>query len=579
MRKKYQVFVSSTYKDLVDVRKHVMNTILKAGCIPAGMELFPPTSEAQWKVITSVIDESDYYVLVVAGKYGSEFRGKSYTQREFEYAIQKKKKIIALLYKNIEKLDGGSLEKTDDKRKKLENFRALILKNGLTGFWENKDELCGELRHGLEDLKEKFPADGWIKGSRANLRKLSENRNKNLIKQNTALKDRVSDLEAKIAECDEISQIPNGNSLKKLIADKIEEIDEKISQYFPEKMRSGKLNQDVRFTSSKLINSLTSMGIPIDVCVEVLDLALPELLSLKRQVPQLTTSHIRMAISNALYKIEISQYSDNQIQLWGDAYVRKYGNPQRRISVIMDHNPLDVKFEFLSYRFLKEILIPDLIMDVYGNINPRNFLKEQRSKEDARIAEEIISFVKKMNVYRIHYSNLLSLSKEIALQPPHPWLVQKAFEPEAIQYEYDRSLSHAKIIFEGINKGELSNKASYSLKECVHHSSAGILATYGVYMGCGYMAPFFNLHHHIGDFVAGFDSESIGYSMFNKFPGDLMDVGTSISDFTELVNSIRKALRESKAEDVFTIQQYKDVLQLFEVFESIVKLYKYDESF
>lgn len=92
MKKKYQIFVSSTYRDLIEERTAVMDTLLKADCIPTGMELFPASDDTQWKVIQQVIDESDYYVVVIAGKYGSEYKGKSFTQREYEYAVSKKKK-------------------------------------------------------------------------------------------------------------------------------------------------------------------------------------------------------------------------------------------------------------------------------------------------------------------------------------------------------------------------------------------------------------------------------------------------------------------------------------------------------
>ena len=41
LKKRYQVFISSTFADLADERRHVMETILKCDCFPAGMEMFP----------------------------------------------------------------------------------------------------------------------------------------------------------------------------------------------------------------------------------------------------------------------------------------------------------------------------------------------------------------------------------------------------------------------------------------------------------------------------------------------------------------------------------------------------------
>lgn len=40
MNKKYQVFVSSTYEDLKNERQEIVEAILDAGHIPAGMEIF-----------------------------------------------------------------------------------------------------------------------------------------------------------------------------------------------------------------------------------------------------------------------------------------------------------------------------------------------------------------------------------------------------------------------------------------------------------------------------------------------------------------------------------------------------------
>ena len=67
--KRYQVFVSSTYDDLQDERKEVMQALLELDCIPAGMELFPASSEDQWSLIKRVIDDCDYYILIIGGRY------------------------------------------------------------------------------------------------------------------------------------------------------------------------------------------------------------------------------------------------------------------------------------------------------------------------------------------------------------------------------------------------------------------------------------------------------------------------------------------------------------------------------
>jgi len=63
MSTRYQVFVSSTYADLKNVRSRVIQTLLELDCIPAGMELFPAADEEQWQFIRRVIDDCDYYIV------------------------------------------------------------------------------------------------------------------------------------------------------------------------------------------------------------------------------------------------------------------------------------------------------------------------------------------------------------------------------------------------------------------------------------------------------------------------------------------------------------------------------------
>lgn len=90
MKKKLQVFISSTYEDLRAERQTVTEGILLAGHIPAGMELFTPTDQSQWEIIERWIKESDLLLVIIGGRYGSTHpsSGKSYTQLEVEYARQ-----------------------------------------------------------------------------------------------------------------------------------------------------------------------------------------------------------------------------------------------------------------------------------------------------------------------------------------------------------------------------------------------------------------------------------------------------------------------------------------------------------
>ncbi|TJV36470.1 MAG: DUF4062 domain-containing protein, partial [Mesorhizobium sp.] len=72
------------------------------GHIPVGMAAFQASDDTQWDYIKRRIDDSDYYVLIVAERYGSELKGKSYTQMEYGYAVAQGVPTVAFL------LEGGA---------------------------------------------------------------------------------------------------------------------------------------------------------------------------------------------------------------------------------------------------------------------------------------------------------------------------------------------------------------------------------------------------------------------------------------------------------------------------------------
>ena len=94
---KYQIFISSTYEDLKEERDEVIKAVLEMGHIPVGMEMFSAADEEQWKLITRQIDQTDYYVVIVAHRYGSVIGKKSYTEKEYEYAVKKRFLCLVLL--------------------------------------------------------------------------------------------------------------------------------------------------------------------------------------------------------------------------------------------------------------------------------------------------------------------------------------------------------------------------------------------------------------------------------------------------------------------------------------------------
>ena len=165
MEKKYQVFVSSTYKDLTEERKEVIQALLELDCIPVGMELFPAADDDQWTLIKRLIEDCDYYVLIVGGRYGSlNSDGISYTQMEYEYAILQNIPTIAFLHKNPEKIEVGKSELQQEQIEKLQKFKAKVQEK-MCRYWETPSELGSQVSRSLIKLIRDKPRVGWVKAS------------------------------------------------------------------------------------------------------------------------------------------------------------------------------------------------------------------------------------------------------------------------------------------------------------------------------------------------------------------------------------------------------------------------------
>lgn len=167
MNKRYQVFISSTYADLKEERSKVIQTIMELDCIPAGMEIFPAIDEEQFNFIKKVIDDCDYYLLIIGGRYGSISEdGLSYTEKEYDYAMEKGIKVIAFIHGNPDAIPFGKSEKDAILREKLELFKSKVSTGRLVKFWNSSEDLPGLVALSLSRTIKTYPAIGWV---RANL--------------------------------------------------------------------------------------------------------------------------------------------------------------------------------------------------------------------------------------------------------------------------------------------------------------------------------------------------------------------------------------------------------------------------
>lgn len=161
--KKYQIFISSTYLDLVKEREQVIKACLEMGNIPVGMEMFSAADEEQWKIIQRQIDDIDYYVILVAHRYGSTTdEGLSYTEKEYDYAVSKGIPVLGFIIDDGAAWPADRVDQDEDKKLSLVNFKEKI-KSKHVNFWSNKDELHARFSIALMKAMVNYPRSGWVK--------------------------------------------------------------------------------------------------------------------------------------------------------------------------------------------------------------------------------------------------------------------------------------------------------------------------------------------------------------------------------------------------------------------------------
>jgi hypothetical protein len=189
MDKRFQFFISSTFTDLRDERQAVLKAILELNHMPSGMELFPAADESAWQLIRDVIDGSDYYMLLIGGRYGSrDEEGLGYTEKEYDYAVRTKKPVMAFLHENPETLSREKTDTDDRAWKSLSAFRAKVEKKHTCRYWKSADDLKAQVLVAVSSAMKRHPAVGWVRADQVPLG--------STLADVLALRNRIAELEA-----------------------------------------------------------------------------------------------------------------------------------------------------------------------------------------------------------------------------------------------------------------------------------------------------------------------------------------------------------------------------------------------
>lgn len=165
MKKKYQVFISSTYEDLKEERAAVTQCLLDNNCILVGMEQFPASNMSQMEYIEKMLDDCDYYILIIGGRYGSlDDDGVGYTEKEYNYAQQKGIPVMAFVNLHPEKLpnekcEHANIEKFKAFRDRVRNAKKLV--KGYSDIGDLKANVVTAVNAAIRE----YPGIGWVRAT------------------------------------------------------------------------------------------------------------------------------------------------------------------------------------------------------------------------------------------------------------------------------------------------------------------------------------------------------------------------------------------------------------------------------
>ncbi len=193
----------------------MLQALMEMDCIPAGMEIFPAIDEEQLEFIKRVIDDCDYYILIIGGRYGSTtHEGISYTEKEFDYAVERDLKIIALIHGSPDDISFGKSEQDPSRREKLNSFKDKVMRNRLIRYWRTGDELPGLVMSSLLTTIKTYPAIGWVRATGIP--------NAEVLSEINSLRKRIAELDSDLASAR--AKIPVGPNVDDLVP-----LDEKVT--------------------------------------------------------------------------------------------------------------------------------------------------------------------------------------------------------------------------------------------------------------------------------------------------------------------------------------------------------------
>jgi len=334
-------------------------------------------------------------------------------------------------------------------------------------------------------------------------------------------------------------------TIKKDMSSYINKIDKEMNSHY--RIINSKNGTIGNFESAKMIRSLVSVGVPLISAFDILDIVTKNILN-DYANKDLTTHIIRKEVCSSLYNLK--EYDSKQCIIWGDVYLRKYGNPQGPI--ILAH--ITEEEETLDYNTLQDAIIIEILEELYCSKKPdgtkKSEIKDRIPKAELEaMGNELMRIVSDLGINRIHHRTLKLLAKDIATQPPHPWFIDPKNTFEFVQEEMIKTLNHFNEIESDIQNKDYSN-IRHLYRECIYHISSAILGYYNEISGYGDLASFYHLIYIMNELKNDETNlQTLKESNIYQIKEDIKFCELTLPEFLELLIELKRYNQISNIDD------------------------------
>ncbi len=148
------IFISSTFEDLKNHRRKIWDLLGDYNVHIRGMEKFGARKEAPLTTCLIEVEQCDVFLAIIAFRLGSidGASGKSFTQREYERALELNKDILIYIADDKDSRISPQDIDSGERREKLNAFKSILRERHTIDTFFSEDDLVQKVRRRFDEL-------------------------------------------------------------------------------------------------------------------------------------------------------------------------------------------------------------------------------------------------------------------------------------------------------------------------------------------------------------------------------------------------------------------------------------------